>query len=242
MSSGAEFKPWFWSGRGPAKLEGVVVALVFAGVIAILGYLVQMPGPLVVHVQDDTKDPIKGAQVRCTSPDGGTSFSGPSDVFGEAKWPGLSKGPWRCEVRPPDRFHAGVEVGYATVAARHPAMWTVAIERPARLNVQVVRPKTAPRAPMAVRAVCGDDAWEARAGVLDGLAVLYLPHGKACRAGLVRPELPFDGRPTSRALDCGELPCTQELRGGVGEALQATLRPTLAQWTAARPALEPDRK
>src|SRR5438132_4588732 len=186
----ASFTPWFWSYRMAARIEAAIVACVFAGVITIMIFLFQMPGPLVVHLQDDVREPIKNARVRCTSPDGQTSYAGLTDVFGEVKWPGLAKGPWKCEVTPPDRYHAPVQTGYATVVARHPAMWTLAVERPGRVAVQVVRPSGAPRAKVAVRAVCGADAWEARAGLLDGRALLFVPHGAECRVGLVRPELP----------------------------------------------------
>lgn len=234
------FTPWFWSGRAAAKLEAAIVVLVFAGVFAIMGYLFQMPGPLVVHVQDDLKEPIKEARVRCVSPDGKTTFVGQTDVFGEAKWPGLEKGAWRCEVTAPARFHAPPETGFATVVARHPAMWTTSIERPARLVVEVVRPEGAPRAPVAVRAVCGGDTWEGRAGLLNGRATLYLPPGRPCRAGLVRPELPFDGPVAQPVLECGTQPCTRELTGGVGQELAATLRPSAGQWAAARPPPEPE--
>jgi hypothetical protein len=201
-----------------------------------------MPGPLVVHVQDDLKEPIKEARVRCTSPDGKTTFVGLTDAFGEAKWPGLDKGAWKCEVTAPPRFHAPMETGFATVVARHPTIWTTVIERPARVVVQVVRPQGAPRAPMAVRAVCGGDTWEGRAGLLDGRATLYIPSGKPCRAGLVRPELPYDGPVAQPVLECGAQPCTGELHGSVGEELTATLKPTLEQWTLARPPLEPEQK
>jgi hypothetical protein len=236
----AGFTPWFWSYRLAARLEGVVVICVFAGVIAIMAILFQMPGPLVVHVDDDQRQPIRGAKVRCTSPDGETSYAGLTDVFGEAKWPGLAKGPWKCEVTPPDRFHAAPQTGYANVVARSPAMWTTAFERPARIMVQVVRPTGQPRAKVAVRAVCGTDAWEGRAGLVDGLATLFVPHGKPCRVGLVRAELPGDGPVTQAQLDCGSEPCTGELIGGVGEQLTATLTPSAEQWAAVRPPAEPD--
>src|SRR5213595_1232948 len=91
------FTPWFWSYRWAARIEAAIVACVFAGVIAIMLFLFNMPGPLVVDLQE----PIKGARVRCTSPDGAVSYAGATDVFGEAKWPGLTKGPWTCEVTPP---------------------------------------------------------------------------------------------------------------------------------------------
>lgn len=236
----AGFTPWFWSYRLAARLEGAVVICVFAGVIAIMAFLFQMPGPLVVHVDDDQRQPIRNAKVRCTSPDGETSYSGLTDVFGEAKWPGLAKGPWKCEVTPPDRFHSPPQTGYANVVARSPAMWTTAFERPARIMVQVVRPTGQPRAKVAVRAVCGGEAWEGRAGLVDGLAVLFVPHGKPCRAGLVRAELPGDGPVTQAQLDCGSEPCTGEMIGGVGEQLAATLTPSAEQWAAVRPPPEPD--
>ncbi|HEX9576470.1 MAG TPA: hypothetical protein VF993_01880 [Myxococcales bacterium] len=236
------FTPWFWSGRIPAKIEGAIVICVFAAVIAIMGFLFEMPGPLVVHVQDDVKEAIKGARVRCTSPDGATAFAGQTDVFGEVKWPGLAKGAWKCEVTAPDRYHAAAQVGYATVVARHPAMWTTVVERPARLLVQVVRPTGAPRAKVAVRAVCGLETWEARAGLLDGRATLFVPHGVPCRAGLVFPELPGDGPSTQSKLDCDAQPCTAPVTGGVGQELTATLTPTPAQWALVRPPPEPDKQ
>jgi hypothetical protein len=245
MKNGVErdrpgFNPWFWSYRFPAKLEAAVVICVFAGVIAIMGILFQMPGPLVVHVQDDLKEPVQGARVRCTSPDGQTTHAGITDVFGEAKWPGLAKGPWKCEVTPPDRFHVAVQVGYATVVPRRPVIWTTVVERPARLVVQVVRPTGQPRAKVAVRAVCDGDTWESRAGLLDGLATLFVPHGKPCRAGLVRAELPGEGPVTQAQLDCAAEPCTAELVGGVGQLLSATLKPSAEQWAAVRPPPDPD--
>jgi hypothetical protein len=100
-----------------------------------------------------------------------------------------------------------------------------------------------------VRAVCaavpGEEAaptWESRAGLLDGRATLYLPHGRACRIGLVRPELGAQeaGPVTNAKLACASEPCTPELRGGVGAEVLATLRPTADQWMAVRPPPEPD--
>jgi hypothetical protein len=246
MKNGADrqrpgFTPWFWSGRTPAKIEAGIVIAVFAAVIAIMVYLFQMPGPLVVHLQDDVKEPIKGAGVRCTSPDGATAHAGQTDVFGEVKWPGLEKGAWKCEVNAPDRFHAATQVGYATVVARHPAMWITVVERPARIVVQVQRPQGAPRAKVAVRAVCGAETWEARAGLIDGRATLFVPHGVPCRAGLVFPELPADGPSTQSKLDCAAQPCTDSITGGVGQELSATLTPSADQWAAVRPPPEPDK-
>lgn len=240
----ATFTPWFWSYRWAARIEAAVVVCVFAGVIAIMVFLFNMPGPLVVHVQDDKRQAIKGARVSCTSPDGTKTYAGETDVFGEAKWPGLAKGPWKCEVTPPPRFHGQVATGFATVVSRHPAMWTTTIERPAYLTVRVVRPEGAPRAAVAVRAVCEGnpkETWEARAGLLDGRARLFVPAGKACRAGLVRPELPGEGPATQATLDCQAEPCTGELTGSVGQDLEAILKPTAEQWAAVRPPAEPDK-
>jgi hypothetical protein len=236
------FTPWFWSGRTPAKIEAAIVVAVFAAVIAIMIFLFEMPGPLVVHVQDDVKEAIKGAKVRCTSPDGATSYAGVTDVFGEAKWPGLAKGAWKCEVNAPDRFHTAPQTGTAAVVARHPTMWTTVVERPARIIVHVSRPTGSPRAKVAVRAVCGSETWEARAGLLDGLATLFVPHGVACRVGLVVPELPGDGPSTQAKLDCAAEPCTELLTGGVGPELSAKFAPTAEQWAAIRPPLEPDKE
>ena len=53
----ATFTPWFWSYRWAARIEAVIVACVFAGVVFIMGFLFQMPGPLVVHVDDDVRAP-----------------------------------------------------------------------------------------------------------------------------------------------------------------------------------------
>src|SRR2546421_4838518 len=166
----AAFTPWFWSYRLAAKIEAVVVVCVIAGVVAILALLFRMPGPLVVHLQDDRKEAVMGAPVRCTSPDPQSSHAGNTDAFGEAKWPGLARGPWTCEVTPPERFHAAVQTGIVTVAPRKPAMWTTVVERPDRIRVKVVRPEGQPRAKVAVRAVCGGEGWGARAGVRHGPA------------------------------------------------------------------------
>ena len=236
----AGFTPWFWSYRLAAKIEAVVVVCVIAGVIAILALLFRMPGPLVVHVQDEKKEAIMSARVRCTSPDGQTSHAGSTDVFGEAKWPGLARGPWTCEVTPPDRFHSPVQTAVVTVVPRKPAMWTTVVERPARILVEVVRPQGQPRAKVAVRAVCGSDTWESRAGLVDGLATLFVPHGKPCRVGLVRPELAGDGPVAQARLDCSLAPCSQELTGGVGETRNVVMKPTSEQWAAVRPAPEPE--
>ena len=120
-------------------------------------------------------------------------------------------------------------------------MWTTVVERPARILVQVVRPQGQPRAKVAVRAVCGSETWEARAGLVDGLATLFVPHGTACRAGLVRPELPGEGPVTDARLECSAAPCTDEITAGVGETKSAVLKPTAEEWAAVRPPPEPDR-
>ena len=236
----ATFTPWFWSYRLAARLEALVVICVFAGVLVIMGILFQQPGPLVVHLSDDAHVPVKNARVRCTSPDGATSYAGLTDVFGEAKWPGLTKGPWKCEVTAPALFHAATEIGYATVAARHPAVWNTMVERPARIAVEVTRPNGAPRAAIAVRAVCGGETWEARAGLLDGRAMLYVPHGQVCRVGLVRAELAGNGPVTSTQLDCDRQPCKDGLNGGVNQELSVKFAPSAEQWEAIRPPAEPD--
>ena len=92
-----------------------------------------------------------------------------------------------------------------------------------------------------MRAVCGGETWEARAGLIDGRALLFVPHGAPCRVGLVRPELPGDGPSTQRTLACDTEPCTGELTAGVGEELSLTLKPTAGQWAAVRPPPEPDK-
>jgi hypothetical protein len=243
VSAGAprSFEPRFVS-RVPGWLEGTVVAAVFVLIAVILWLVLQNPGPLVVQVIDDARRPVIDARVKCTGP-GGKEFTGLTDVFGEAKWPGLAKGAWRCEAQPPSRFFGGPKEGYATVIARKPATWVAMFERPGRAAVEVVRPRGAVRAAPAVRAVCeGGDTWEARAGVLDGRATLWLPHGSRCRVGLVRPELPraTPGPVTDSRLSCGTLPCSAEVSASVGEQIEVTLRPTPEQWAQARPPPEPD--
>jgi hypothetical protein len=88
--------------------------------------------------------------------------------------------------------------------------------------------------------VCGSDTWESRAGLVDGLATLFVPHGKPCRVGLVRPELAGDGPVAQARLDCSSAPCSEELIGGVGESRTVVLKPTSEQWAAVRPAPEPE--
>jgi hypothetical protein len=233
------------AGRAPGKVEAVVAAAVIASVFCVAFLILQMPGPLVVQVRDDANNPVMGAQVGCSSPSGDRRFTALTDVFGEAKWPGLVKGFWRCDLAPPSRFHAPPQEGGAVVEARRPALWRARVERPARMVVRVQRPQGAPRAAVAVRAVCsgGDGAsWEARAGVLDGSAILWLPHGRRCRVGLVRPELPArQPGPVARpALECESAPCAEARIASVGEELSAELAPSRDQWEAVRPLPEPD--
>jgi len=243
----AQFEPRFRSSV-PGRIEAAVVAAVFIAIGAISYLVVQIPGPLVVHLEDDRQQPILDAQVRCSGPDG-RQFTGPTDVFGEAKWPGLAKGAWKCEIWPPEKFHSGRIEGYATVVPRKPAMWVARVERPASAVVQVARPEGQARAAPAVRAVCekltAEDSaptWEARAGLLDGRATLFLPHGRSCRIGLVRPERAAGdpGPVTDAKLSCASEPCSPPLRGGVGEQLQLLLKPTSRQWEEVRPSPEPD--
>jgi len=244
-----EFNLRLWSGKLAARLEGAVVIVTFAAVIGIMVILVQAPGPLVVHVQDDTKEALVGAKVRCTSPDGTQTFAGQTDVFGEAKWPGLVKGPWRCQVEAPLRYHAAAKAGLATVVARTPAIWVTSIERPSRVLVKVGRPAGSPRALLAVRAVCepvepsaGPASWEARIGLLDGQAILFVPHGKRCQVGLVHPELSVGEGPVAQpVLACAEFPCVEVAEGSVGEVRELALTPTAAQWEALRPPPQPDK-
>ena len=235
------FEPRFASSV-PGWLEGTVVAAVFVLIAVILWLVVQNPGPLVVQVIDDAKHAVIDARVKCTGPDG-KEFTGLTDVFGEAKWPGLAKGAWKCEAQPPRRFFVGPQQGYASVIARKPATWVAMFERPGRAAVEVIRPKGAVRAALAVRAVCeAGDTWEARVGVLDGRATLWIPHGSRCRVGLVRPELARanPGPVTDSKLACGTLPCSPEISALVGEQIDVTLRPTPEQWEQARPPPEPD--
>ena len=235
------FEPRFASSV-PGWLEGGVVAAVFVLIAAILWLVMQNPGPLVVQVIDDARHPVIDARVKCTGP-AGKEFVGLTDVFGEAKWPGLAKGAWRCEAQAPSRFFGSPQQGYATVIPRKPATWVAMFERPARAAVEVVRPKGGVRAAAAVRAVCaGGDSWEARIGVLDGRTTLWIPHGARCRVGLVRPELPRSapGPVTDSRLSCETAPCSPEISASVGEQIDVTLRPTAEQWEAARPPPEPD--
>ena len=236
------------SGRLPGKLEALLAVAILGGVVGVAAFIFNFPGPLVVSVRDDQGGAVEDAVVRCFDPLGDQSYRGLTDVFGEAKWPGVHKGPWTCELWPPARYFAEKIEGGAVVVARSLALWKVKVERPTQLLVHVQRPRNAPRAPVAVRAFCPAErgqpavAWEARAGLMDGLVRLWLPKGRTCRAGLVRPELPNHqpGLVAQPALDCEQSVCTPELSGGVGELLEADLFPSFDEWLAVRPALEPD--
>lgn len=236
------------SGRLPGKLEALVALAVFAGVFGVAGFIFSFPGPLVVAVRNDAGEAVPDAVVHCSDPQGDRTYSGVTDVFGETKWPGIAKGPWSCELWPPPRYHGEKVVGGAVVVARSMAMWKVTLERPVQFLVHVQRPLGAPRANLAVRGYCPPErgqpavAWEARAGLMDGLARLWLPKGRSCRAGLVRPELPEHqpGLVARPGLDCDQTPCTPAVQGGVGAYLEGELTPTPAQWLAVRPPIEPD--
>ena len=215
------FEPRFRSAV-PARIEGALAAAVIAAVLAIFYWLlVKLPGPLVVHVEDDTHQGVMNAKVVCEGPDG-KRFSGLTDVFGEAKWPGLSQGAWRCEALPPPKFHTGPMIGYATVVPRKPAMWMARLERPATAVVQVVRPRGEPRAAPAVRALCqqapGEDApptWESRAGLLDVYARV---------ARTIRELAHKQGEPADGGLLIRERPTQQEIAGLIGTSRETVSR------------------
>jgi hypothetical protein len=229
-------------------IEMVLAVIVLVGVFSVAFLVFRIPGPLVVQVRDDLGAPIRDVRVTCTALEGGRSFRGETDVFGEAKWPGLQKGAWRCEALAPDRFHAEKLEGNTVVGSRTPSVVRMSVERPVRLAVEVTRPKGAPRAAMAVRVVCPATAggalaaWEARSSPLGAAAVLWMPHGRECRAGLVHPELDAraPGLVARAELECTALPCSGPLEAGVGGSLELKLDPTLEQWTAARPAPVPE--
>ena len=232
----------------PGTIEGVLAVTIILGIFAVALLVLRVPGPLVVQVEDDLRHPVMGARVKCTGPERMGLFTGITDSFGEAKWPGLQKGPWKCEAIPPDLFYGETQFGATVVGARAPAIVKLRIERSVHLQVEVLRPKGAIRSAVAVRAVCEATAsspavaWEARTAVLGGPAVLWIPPGRKCRAGLVHPELGARkaGLSPRVTLECDLLPCSGDLEAGVGGHLEAQLAPTDAQWLEARPALEPD--
>jgi hypothetical protein len=234
----------------PGTIEGVLAVAIILGIFVVALLVFRVPGPLVVQVQDDVGHPVMGARVKCTGPEKGRLglFTGITDSFGEAKWPGLQKGPWQCEAIPPDLFYGETQFGATVVGSRAPAIVKLRIERSVHLQVEVLRPKSAVRSTMAVRAVCEATAgapavaWEARTAVLGGLAVLWIPPGRKCRTGLVHAELGARkaGLSPRVTLECDKLPCSGDLEAGVGGHAEAQLAPTEAQWLEARPAVEPD--
>jgi hypothetical protein len=233
----------------PGTIEAVLAVTIIVGIFVVALLVFRVPGPLVVQVEDDLRHPVMGARVKCTGPERTGLFTGITDVFGEAKWPGLQKGPWQCEAVPPDLFHGETLFGATVVGDRAPAIVRLRVERSVHLTVEVLRPKGAVRAAMAVRAVCEATAggaqavaWEARTAVLGGAAVLWIPHGRKCRAGLVHPELGARkaGLSPRVTLECEKLPCSGDLEAGVGGHVEAQLKPDERQWTDARPAFEPD--
>jgi hypothetical protein len=234
------FAPRSWSFLWRAKVEAAVAIGVIAGVIGVFIYLVQIPGALLVRLVDDKKMPVSKARAECRHPSGLT-MAGFTDVFGEAKFPGLESGQWTCEVQPPERFFSPVLKGTATVAPRNPAAVELVAARGVEVEASVVRPEGAPRATPTIRAVCeGGTGWEARAGLLDGAALLYVPRDSKCRLGLVRGAPGYaNGVPDQLVLDCSALPCT-DVQGKPGARLYARLKPTAEQWQLARPPPEPD--
>ena len=240
------FEPRSWSFLWRAKLEAVVAVLVIGGVVAVFVYLVQIPGALVVRLMDDKHQPVAKAQTRCHHAESGLSMSGQTDVFGEVKFPGMQKGVWTCEVQPPDRFFSPLLTGSAKVSPRYPAAVELTAPRGVEVEVFVQRPDGAPRDSPAVRAVCAPSrglpasGWEARAGLLDSTAILHLPRDSACNVGLL-PGAPgwFNGPPDRAELDCTTLPCAP-VTGQPGARVVVRLKPTRAQWDAARPPPEPD--
>jgi len=232
----------------PGRIELGIASVVLAAVFGVAFLIFNMPGPLVIEAHDDTGLPVMGARVTCTDALGKKEYSGITDVFGETKWPGLEKGMWSCRALPPDRFQGGEEDGSAQVRSRTPATVRVRFDRPLHLDVTVKRPHGSPRAKMAVRAICpatqtaAEAAWESRASAISGNAVLWLPFGRACRAGLVAPSLAADraGLVEHAPLDCDKLPCSPVFSAPSGGSIDVTLEPTAAQWDLVRPPLDPE--
>lgn len=242
----ATFAPRSWSFLWRAKLEGAVVIGVIAGVVAVFIFLLQIPGALIVRVMDDKRMPVPKARAHCRHAGTGLEMVGITDVFGETKFPGLERGIWSCEVQPPDRFFSPLLIGTAKVWPRNPAVVELLATRGVEVEVSVARPQGAPRASPAIRAVCEPKAgqpaqgWEARAGLLDGTALLYLPRDSSCRLGLVPGARGFvNGPPESTELACDSLPC-EAISGQPGARLAVKLTPSREQWDAARPPPEPD--
>ncbi|MBS2024422.1 MAG: hypothetical protein JST92_18635, partial [Deltaproteobacteria bacterium] len=168
------------SGKLPMKLESAVATVVIGAVFGVAWLVFNLPGPLVVHLNDDQKQPVQDARVRCTNEAGDKTFSGVTDVFGEAKWPGLARGMWSCEVWPPARFFSPSMKGAAVVVPRAPASVLLTVERSAQVAITIKRPQHAPYAAMAVRAVCpaerglAVESWEERTSVLQPKVTLWL--------------------------------------------------------------------
>jgi hypothetical protein len=222
---------------------------VIAGVIAVFIFLVQIPGALVVRLLDEQKNAVIGARVVCRHPGSSKEMSGPTDAFGEAKFPGLEKGTWSCSVEPPARYFSPVFTTSLEVRPRLPAISELRVQRQADAAVTVVRPEGGARARAAVRVVCpAEDSkpalgWEARIGLLDGATTIYMPADRQCRIGLLRgaPGNVY-ATPDRLELDCANLSCSGVLVAKAGEHLSVTLKPDAAQWQAARPPPEPDDK
>ncbi len=236
------------SSETPGRVEFAIAMVVLCAVFGVAFLIFNLPGPLVVQVRDDSGLPVMGARVSCQDEKGAREFHGITNLFGEAKWPGLEKGMWYCRAKPPDRFHGAEQDGSAQVRARSPATVIIRFNRPVHVNATVKRPRGAPRARMAVRALCpatqtgAEAAWEARAAVISGDAVLWIPFGRECRLGLVQPSLP-DGRSglvEHATLDCAQSLCSAPLSGPSGASIDVVLEPTPAQWEAARPPPEPE--
>jgi hypothetical protein len=232
----------------PGRIELVIATIVVATVFGVAFLIFNLPGPLVVHVHDEAGGNVMGARVSCEDAAGLHHFSGITDVFGETKWPGLEKVLWSCRILPPDRFQLLEQYGTTTVRSRSPATVEVRIERPLHVNVTVKRPKGSPRARPAVRAICPatqtapEMAWEARASVLTGNTELWLPFGRACRAGLAQPQLTERpaGLVPNPTLDCSAFPCTPIFSGASAKSLDFTLEPTDLQWANAKPPPDPE--
>ncbi len=247
-SKGGAFSPRLTADLLPGRFEFLIALIVVGSVFGVAWLIFEMPGPLDVQVVDDLGAPVMGARVSCSDARGERKFSGISDVFGETKWPGLTKEMWFCEARPPDRFHGAMQDGSAPVHARSPATVRFRFERPVHVNIQVKRPHGAARSAVAVRAVCPatqtapEARWEARASILSGNTLLWLPFGRECRAGLVKPSLPTEqgAIALSSELDCTNEPCTGLLSANIGGDIDTSIEPTLEQWNAVRPPPRPD--
>ncbi len=241
------FAPRSWSFQWRAKVEGLVALGVIAGVVGVFVYLVQIPGALVIRVVDDGRHVIPKTEVRCHHPSSGLDMVGETDIFGEAKFPGLARGRWTCDVQPPARFFSPLLKASGEVRPRQPDVVELSAPRAVDVDVSIARPEGAPRAAVSVRAVCPAEAglpplgWESRAGVLEGAAILYLPHDRKCRVALMHGDLgPLYFATDRMELDCDRMPCSDVVSGKPGAHLAIKLKPTREQWEAARPPPEPE--